>query len=90
MIQKKNLSEIPFAICGPGRVPDYEEIDLAGCVTPPDNTMEGIPVRILPTQNSFSMKIGGTTFDVTTHFNEGGRQSVLQQFRDLILSEHLV
>ena len=90
MIQKKNLSEIPFAICGPGRVPDCGEIDLAGCVIPPDNTMEGIPVRVLPTQNSFSMKIGGTVFDVTTHFNANGRQSVLQQFRDLILSEHLI
>lgn len=90
MVQKIELKNIPFVICGPGRVPDYEEIDLAGCVTPPDNTMEGIPVRVLPTKNSFSMKIGGTVFDVTTHFNADGRQSVLQQFRDLILSEHLV
>ena len=89
MIQKKNLSEISFAICGPGRIPDHEEIDLAGCVAPPDNTMEGIPVRILPTKSSFAMVIGGTVFDVTTHFNADGRQSVLQQFRDLILSEHL-
>ena len=39
---------------------------------------------------SFEIKIAGTTFDVTTHFNADGRQSVLQQFRDLILSEHLV
>ena len=90
MIQKKDLSEMPFAICGPGRVPDFDEIDLVGCVIPPDNTLEGIPVRIIPTENSFSMKIGGTVFDVTTHFNANGSQSVLQQFRDLILSEHLV
>ena len=90
MVQKIDLKNLPFVICGPGRVPDYEEIDLAGCVTPPNNTMEGIPVRVLPKQYSFSMKIGGTIFDVTTHFNANGRQSVLQQFRDLILSEHLV
>lgn len=50
MVQKIDLKNIPFVICGPGRVPDYEEIDLAGCVTPPDNTMEGIPVRVLPTK----------------------------------------
>ena len=41
-------------------------------------------------QRRFSMKIGGTVFDVTTHFNAEGRQTGLQQFQDLILSEHLV
>ena len=34
--------------------------------------------------------VSGTTFDVTTHFSDDGRQSVLRQFRDLILSEHLI
>ena len=37
-------------------------------------------------KTDFSMKIGGTVFDVTTHFNVEGRQSVLQQFKDLILA----
>ena len=90
MVQKIDFKKIPFAICGPGRVPDCEAIDLSGCVTPLDNTLKGVPLRVLPTKKSFSMKIGGKTFDVTTHFNADGRQSVLQQFRDLILSEHLV
>ena len=90
MIQKINFEDIPFVICGPGRIPDCEVIDLADCITTSVNMTEGIPVRVLPTQNSFSAKIGGTTFDVMTHFNANGRQSVLQQFRDLILSEHLV
>jgi len=90
MIQKKEFKDIPFTICGPGRIPDHEEIDLAGCVLPPDNTVKGIPVRVLPREHSFSMKIGGTVFNVSTHFNLDGRQSVLQQFRDLILSENLV
>ena len=35
--------------------------------------------------NEFSLKIGGTYFDVSTHFDTTGRQSVLQQFKDLIL-----
>lgn len=35
--------------------------------------------------NEFSLKVGGTYFDVSTHFDTNGRQSVLQQFKDLIL-----
>ena len=35
--------------------------------------------------NEFSLKVGGTHFDVSTHFDVNGRQSVLQQFKDLIL-----
>ena len=35
--------------------------------------------------NEFSLKVGGTYFDVSTHFDTTRRQSVLQQFKDLIL-----
>ena len=38
----------------------------------------------------FSMKIGGTVYDVSTHFSTDGKQSVLQQFRDLLLSQNLI
>lgn len=38
-------------------------------------------------ESSFKMKIGGTVYEVTIHFNESGKQSVLQQFRDLLLSQ---
>ena len=41
-------------------------------------------------ENEFSLKIGGTTFDVSTHFSNTGRQSVLEQFKNLILSEQLI
>ena len=41
-------------------------------------------------EDTFRIKTGGTTYEVTTHFNSEGRQSVLGQFRDLILSEHLI
>lgn len=40
--------------------------------------------------NKFSVKIGGTFFEVTTHFNTEGKQSVLEQFKNLILSERLI
>ena len=34
--------------------------------------------------NSFSMKIGGTIYDVTTYFNPDGKQTVLDQFTELL------
>ena len=33
----------------------------------------------------FSMKIGGTVYEVTTHFNTAGKETVLQQFYDMLL-----
>lgn len=36
--------------------------------------------------SQFSMKIGGTVYDVTTHFNPNGRESLFKQFLDIILS----
>ncbi len=33
---------------------------------------------------SFTVKIGGTTFEVTTHFDPEGRQCVLEQFMELL------
>lgn len=33
----------------------------------------------------FVMKIGGTTYEVTTHFSTKGKETVLQQFKDLLI-----
>ena len=41
-------------------------------------------------EDTFTMKIGGTTYEVSTHFNPDGRQCVFEQFKELILSEHLL
>ncbi|MFQ9586056.1 MAG: transposon-encoded TnpW family protein [Mediterraneibacter gnavus] len=41
-------------------------------------------------EDNFTMKIGGTTYEVSTHFNPKGRQCVLEQFKELILSEKLI
>ena len=38
---------------------------------------------------NFTMKIGGTVYEVATHFSTDGKQSVLQQFRDLLISQNL-
>lgn len=44
-----------------------------------------VPYYHSPDNESFSMKIGGTVYEVTTHFNTEGKETVLQQFRDMLL-----
>lgn len=41
-------------------------------------------------EDTFEMKIGNTTYEVHTHFNPEGKQSVLEQFRTLIFKEKLI
>ncbi len=41
-------------------------------------------------EETFQMKIGGTTYEVSTHFNPKGRQCIFEQFKELILSENLL
>jgi hypothetical protein len=40
-----------------------------------------IPIN---TGDRFSLKIGGTTYHVTTHFDTNGKQTVLRQFMELL------
>ena len=40
--------------------------------------------------SDFKMKIGGTVYKISTHFDPEGSRCVLQQFRDLILSKDLL
>ena len=41
-------------------------------------------------ESHFSLKIGGTVYEVSTHFSADGRQSVLRQFSDLLLTRKLL
>ena len=54
-----------------------------------------IPIEVLtPTFDkdnlNFEIKIGCTTYEVHSHFNIEGKQSVLEQFKNIILSENLI
>ena len=44
-----------------------------------------VPYYHSPDSDSFSMKIGGTVYEVTTHFDTEGKETVLRQFRDMLL-----
>lgn len=39
-------------------------------------------------ESNFRMTIGGTVYNVTTHFDPQGRQCVLEQFKDLLLQRN--
>ena len=41
-------------------------------------------------EDNFKLKIGGTIYEISTHFNPKGRQCVMEQFKELILSEKLI
>ena len=72
---------------------DENELDYFSQTLLPHNTdlrIESGRLVCFRGENEFSLKIGGTTYDVSTHFSTKGKQSVLEQFKRLILSEKLI
>ena len=45
-----------------------------------------VPYFYSPDNDSFSMQIGGTVYDVTTHLKTEGKRTVLNQFKALLLA----
>lgn len=41
-------------------------------------------------QDHFSLRIGGTFYDVTTHFKTDGKRTVLHQFKEMLLANQYV
>ena len=46
---------------------------------------ERVPDTDEKRKDTFSMKIGGTVYDVTTHLKTEGNRTVLNQFKELLL-----
>lgn len=76
----------------PEPIDENEPANLPQTLLPrcPDLRIESGKLVRFSGENEFSMKIGGTTYDVSTHFSTKGKQSVLEQFKELILSEKLI
>ena len=76
----------------PEPIDENEKINLSQQILPrsPDTRIESEKLVRFSGENEFSLKIGGTTYEVNTHFNKKGKQSVLKQFKELILSEKLI
>ena len=53
-------------------------------------TVSVITADLFPEEERFEMHLGGTTYEISTHFNPDGRESVLGQFLSLIQKEDLV
>ena len=90
MIQKIKFSDC-IAIKGMGRVDDTRPIDLQEYVIPYNQSARNTPLPIMPIPQRIrlSKKIGGTVYDVTANFNMEGKETILQQFKALILSAEL-
>ena len=90
MLQKINFNDV-LAIKGMGRVDDARPIDLQEYVIPCSQSLRKTPIPVIPIPQKIclSKKIGGTVYDVTANFNIEGKESILQQFKDLILSTEL-
>lgn len=76
----------------PDPIDESKPVDLSQALLPlnPDLRIESGQLVCFRGENEFSLKIGGTTYDVSTHFSTKGKQSVLEQFKRLILSEKLI
>ena len=90
MMQKGNFKDI-LVMKGMGRVDDTRPIDLQEYALPKSKDIKDtpIPVTTVPKKICFSKKIGGTIYDVTANFDVEGKETILQQFKALILAKEL-
>ena len=90
MMQKGNFKDI-LVMRGMGRVDDTRPIDLQEYALPKSKDIKDtpIPVTTVPKKICFSKKIAGTIYDVTANFDIEGKETILQQFKTLILAKEL-
>ena len=90
MKQKGNFKDI-LVMKGMGRVDDTRPIDLQEYALPKSKDLKDIPIPVttVPKKICFSKKIGGTIYDVTANFDMEGKETILQQFKALILAKEL-
>ena len=90
MMQKGNFKDI-LVMKGMGPVDDTRPIDLQEYALPKSKDLKDtpIPVTTVPKKICFSKKIGETIYDVTANFDIEGKETILQQFKALILAKEL-
>ena len=90
MVQKMSIKEMNLAICGTGRIDETRPIDLAEYAmgyAPCRNTQ--IPMMAVPQRVRFSRTIADTVYDVTGSFDMEGKQTLLQQLKELLLKQSM-
>ena len=87
MIKNYDLTNSHVAICGLGRIDNSNGIELEEYAIPQGReTVKRPPIQNIPKQINISRKIGRTIYDVTANFDIESNRSILQQFKQLILS----
>lgn len=88
MLQKMNMNDLQFGIRGMGRIDENTPIDFKNYTVPypKEKKKVGVPVVLIPKTITVSKQIGRIVYDVTASFDTEGKKSVLQQFKELILS----
>lgn len=84
-MEKKILRFDPsdIFITGTGIIDETKPINLAESVAP---TEYGYPVNTVPSIITFSIKDRNTVYDVSADFSLEGKETLLNQFKKLILS----
>lgn len=90
-VKKQNTPKgFHLYIEGPGRVDDSKSIDLAQEVMP-DRVIDGQPAYMIgnsiPSRIKLSKEYGNTVYDVVADFSAEGKETVLNQFKKIILSD---
>lgn len=79
--KKFNLKHLPLIIQGSGPINENQEISLTEYIPQSDL----VPVQLIPQRVGFSLSKSKTVYDVSSQFNISGNQTLLQQFKNLIL-----
>ena len=90
MVQKMSIKEMNLTICGTGRIDETQPIDLAEYTVgyaPCRNAQ--VPMMAVPQRVRFSRTIADTVYDVTGSFDMEGKQTLLQQMKELLLKHSM-
>jgi hypothetical protein len=86
MAQGIQFTEIPLMISGGGRIDENAPIDLPEYVSQVSPQRGSVQIiGSAPQKIRISKQIGKTVYDVATSFDIEGKQSLLQQFKNMIL-----
>ena len=87
MTAKEAREKYRLFVYGGGRIKEELPIDLSEYVRPADaDEGTGFYVCTFPKRITVSKEIGNTVYDVTADFDTEGKQSLFQQFKELILN----
>lgn len=82
-MQKIKLEDMNLRSCGFGQIDESKEINLNDYIKSDNNC---IPVDLMPSKIKYSTKIDRTIYDINVKFDIEGKESILDQFKKLIIN----